>query len=646
MEGNGMAAETSKTLTEAIAAVRLGDRRHARELLGRLLRADSQNAEYWVWMSAVVDSPRERVYCLESALKIDPTNRAALRGLVLFGARTPSSADLSQALKLPRREIAAMEIKPTPKEEPVVQTAQRKPAVSPFKPKRRLTFTRFIGYIMLIGIAVAGVVGVVRLLSPMFGPRFLGMASTLPPPSPTTTDTPLPGTPTATPIPAATRIIRTPIATDFVTTPLALLVSNTSTPTPIAGYTPYPGNESYTYGVQAIEDGDYEQAIFFLDQALALEPKFPEALYFKGEALRLSGFIADAIKSYDQAVQLDLDYAAPYLGRARALLDRNEELAERDLDNAIAADPLFVEAYEELGAFYREKTYWQRMETIMEQGVSLGARSPQMLIYLSNAELILNKFQKALVYALEGSADDPTLLDGYLAVGKAYVALGIDTLDSSYYPQAIWPLQTYVAYRSDDSVGWAFLGRALLGAGQQDEALRALDIAIDLNDRNATAYLARGILFTERGMYEAAIEDLFAARRYSPESFDLWMATGRALYLNGEYTDAQTDNINPAIEYAKDLANQFLRERKLGEAYALRALIYETNPELVNDAIRNWGYILDFEHVLTETRALAEQHYNELTGVGPTRTPTLSPSPTPTPTLEGAIETATPTPTL
>ncbi len=638
-----MAAETSKTLTEAIAAVRLGDRRHARELLSRLLRADSQNAENWVWMSAVVDSPRERVYCLESALKIDPTNRAAMRGLILFGARSPSASDLSRALKLPRREIAPTEIKPTPEEKPIVQSAQKKPAVSPFKPKRRRSFIQVMGIVLLSGMGIAAVGGVVYILEPMFAPRFLGMASTLPPASPTATDTPLPGTPTATPIPAATRIIRTPIPTDVVATPLALLVAETRTPTPIAGFTPHPSIEPYTAGVRAIEDGDYEQAIFFLDQALNYDPELAEALYFKAEAYRLSGNVAEAINFYDQAMQFDLDYAAVYLGRGRVLLGRNlEGIAEQDFDRAIGSDPLFVEAYEELAAFYEQKTLWQRMETVLEQALSIGARSPQMLIYLSNAQLILDKYEVALGSALEGSADDPTLLDGYLAVGNAYVAMGIETLDNSYFPRAIWPLQTYTAYRSDDPVGWAALGRALLGAGQQEEALQALNIAIELNDRNAPAYLARGILYTERGMYDAAIEDLNAARRFAPETYDLWIATANTLYLNGQYRTALTDYIEPAHVYANGIDGQFLRERKLAECYALRGLIFEINPELLSDAIIQWGYILGFEYVVPDTRALAEQHYNELTGVGPTRTPTVSPTPSPTATPDGAIETVTP----
>ena len=59
-------------LQEAINAVRQGQRIRARDLLTRLLRADQSNPEYWLWMSSLVDSFKEQVYCLQSALKLDP----------------------------------------------------------------------------------------------------------------------------------------------------------------------------------------------------------------------------------------------------------------------------------------------------------------------------------------------------------------------------------------------------------------------------------------------------------------------------------------------------------------------------------------------------------------------------------------------
>ena len=93
---------------EALAAARAGNRVRARSLLTKLLKTDSSVVDYWVWVSSVVESQREKIYCLESALKLDPTNRAVLRGLALMGARVPTEAELPGAARIPRRQIAAI----------------------------------------------------------------------------------------------------------------------------------------------------------------------------------------------------------------------------------------------------------------------------------------------------------------------------------------------------------------------------------------------------------------------------------------------------------------------------------------------------------------------------------------------------------
>jgi hypothetical protein len=64
-------------LQEAIGAVRQVQRIRARDLLTRLLRTNQTNPEYWLWMSAVVDTTREQVYCLQSVLRLEPDNQAA-----------------------------------------------------------------------------------------------------------------------------------------------------------------------------------------------------------------------------------------------------------------------------------------------------------------------------------------------------------------------------------------------------------------------------------------------------------------------------------------------------------------------------------------------------------------------------------------
>src|SRR5512137_1239843 len=76
-------------LQEAIEAIRQGQRARARDLLTRLLRTNQNNAEYWLWMSSVVETTKEQIYCLQTVLRIDPQNASARQGLILLGARPP-----------------------------------------------------------------------------------------------------------------------------------------------------------------------------------------------------------------------------------------------------------------------------------------------------------------------------------------------------------------------------------------------------------------------------------------------------------------------------------------------------------------------------------------------------------------------------
>ncbi len=91
-----------------------------------------------------------------------------------------------------------------------------------------------------------------------------------------------------------------------------------------------------------------------------------------------------------------------------------------------------------------------------------------------------------------------------------------------------------------------------------------------------------------------------------------------------------------------DEKDPVIRDQKKGEAYALLGMIFEdTSPPRIEDALSNWCLLLTVENARPEAKALAQTHIDELTGVGPTRTATLSPTPSQTPP---ASQTATPTP--
>src|SRR5687768_15874499 len=79
-------ADNDAVFQEAVDALRAGNKSRARELFTGLLKTDQNNAMYWVWMSSTVETAKERIYCLQTALKLDPGNVAAKRGLILHGA--------------------------------------------------------------------------------------------------------------------------------------------------------------------------------------------------------------------------------------------------------------------------------------------------------------------------------------------------------------------------------------------------------------------------------------------------------------------------------------------------------------------------------------------------------------------------------
>ncbi len=68
-------------------AAMMGQRDLARELLAYVVYLEPANADGWLWLSGVVDSPEQVRYCLERTLRIDPHNARALRGMEWLDSR-------------------------------------------------------------------------------------------------------------------------------------------------------------------------------------------------------------------------------------------------------------------------------------------------------------------------------------------------------------------------------------------------------------------------------------------------------------------------------------------------------------------------------------------------------------------------------
>lgn len=73
-----------RTVNDAIAAIRSGDKERGRTLLIQALRVNPHNEQAWLWMTAIAQTPEQQRECLERVLAINPQNKVARQGLKMF----------------------------------------------------------------------------------------------------------------------------------------------------------------------------------------------------------------------------------------------------------------------------------------------------------------------------------------------------------------------------------------------------------------------------------------------------------------------------------------------------------------------------------------------------------------------------------
>lgn len=108
-------------------------------------------------------------------------------------------------------------------------------------------------------------------------------------------------------------------------------------------------------GTLAAHEGDFQGAVDWLDQAIALNKNHADAYYNRGIALRALAQLEAAVASYDQAIRLNPEHANAYSNRGIVLKDLGQfENALASLYKAIAIKPDFVDAYYNRGSTLQE----------------------------------------------------------------------------------------------------------------------------------------------------------------------------------------------------------------------------------------------------------------------------------------------------
>lgn len=603
-----------RILQEAISAIENGQRSRARDLLTRLLRQDQTRADYWLYMSAVVDSHKERTFCLENALKYDPENQAARQGLVMLGKRPPDDAH-PLIRPVNERQLAQSEVFGIDGESA--------------RPKR--AFTR-IPAAQMIALVLVGVVAVGLVLFGVFGNPFYQGGTAVASGDPTATLKPLIAAgPTVTSRPSATPEGGIPTEpASAKPTALVIRVEETYTPTPAFVSTPHPNNESLEAGLRSFNSGDYGLALALLEEARKnitdptesdLDIRYYIALCKIG-----IGDYKDAKRDFD-LILLDYPRFAPaYLGRAQAQLAQNPDaIVANDLYKAVELEREYQEGYLAIAAY---RLYRGMPEVTLEYAdklIAFAPENPQGHYYRAMALLELNQPEEALEAAQTAFALDPLLVMNYYALGAALV-------ENDRGREGYGYLDLYLRYEENlkDAMALYMFGRANQAFDFHAEALdyfqQAYAIRRDIYEMSY--YWAISLAATED--YEAALERVEVPLQRLSEWFEPYVLQAQIYYALDELEEARVA-IERGSTHAKTVP-------ELAESFYWQGIIYGEMGFVVV-ARNNWTELtnLDPEQVPTAYLQAAQEHLETL----PTATPAE-----PTPTRVGSITTtATPTAT-
>lgn len=586
---------------DAVEALRQGNKARARELLTLLLKAEQTNPDYWIWMSAAADTAKERVYCLQAALRFDPENTTAKRGLVLLGALPPDET-----------------IQPFPVNRP--RAWEEKLLLAHEQPKPRgvqAVTSNPLARLAAIGVGLAVLVGLVVLGFMLPRSNRANRAPTFTPgPSPTFTLTP-------TVIGGVAAVEVTPSGP----APLWTLLEATFTATPPYVNTQRPPQsiDQYRAAQLALKSGDLKEYLRAMQEVIRLEGnKSADLNYQIAEVYRAQGNAAEALKYYNEALKVDNKFAAGYLGLARASLLRDPNADVENLyDLALQNDPNYGEVYLDRGNYH---LYKKDAEAALADFSSAEKRIPESpLVYygMAQAYRILGDTLTALEYAEKVYQMDITLLPNYLLLGRLYI-------DQERYADAAKVLDTYVIYDPENGEVYALLGESAYKTDDCEKAIPLLTKGITLDARQRQVYFIRAMCLLEAKDYEEAQTDIERGIPFTGETFEVKIGLIRAYYGQEKYGSAY-QQAEGAMALAKTDEQKAL-------AYYWRALSYEGRGSL-RSAINDWKALLALpESAMTdEMRATAEQHLKKLAAI--------TPSPTPKPSLTPTKTKPAPTPT-
>lgn len=240
----------------------------------------------------------------------------------------------------------------------------------------------------------------------------------------------------------------------------------------------------------------------------------------------------EAIKAFNQAIQIKADFTEAYNGLGDAYLysGRPQE-AISAYTQAIKLNPNYAEAYNGLGVAYADTYRPEESIKALKQAIRLRPDSPANFYFAGLTYKKLGKRKEAIEALREAIRLHSKFENAYSALGSIY-------FDAKEYDAAIEVYSSLAQLKPDSVEAHSRLANSLFYLGKNQDAIREYELIIKLSPNDPSSYHNIGNTYANMGRFDEAISNYKKAIAIKSDYVPSHYMLGRAFFKKGDKASA------------------------------------------------------------------------------------------------------------
>ncbi len=269
-------------------------------------------------------------------------------------------------------------------------------------------------------------------------------------------------------------------------------------------------SKNLLYAIQAISDGEFEQADQILNDCEKTHPDSAEVYFLKGNLFERQQKIDEAIEAYQKAIDLDPGFTRSYynLGVLYLVKERSVKASEM-FDQLSKKNPRFISDFLRIGRMFILQRDYLTANRYLKMAVEI---KPTANAYndLAVISIFEKDFDNSINYALKAVELDPKLASAYNNLGVAYANGKKD------FPKAMEYYRQAIALNPKYGTAYQNLGEAQFLSGKLDDAVESNQKTLEIDPQSAQANYGLAAVYAAQKKNLEAIQRLGAAIQRDP----------------------------------------------------------------------------------------------------------------------------------